>query len=151
MLLWKGRFPSIPSLIILEVDGAPHQDGSPGTTACHQMIFHPKSCCFHCWSYWGRSRSEQGKPAQPLPGAPAVCREGGAASPGSGAPASRRAGTASSAPAPNPSRDTGSGRLLPRQRSPASRSPCCLSQGVTQDSNLTHRTIPVSRCFSRQR
>lgn len=57
----------MPSLIMLEVDGAPHQDGSPGTTACHQMIFHPKSCCFHCWSYWGRSRSEQGKPAQPSP------------------------------------------------------------------------------------
>lgn len=67
MLLWKGGFPSVPSLIVLELDGAPHQDGPPGTSVCHQMIFHPKLCCFHSWSCKGRSRERGSKATQPLP------------------------------------------------------------------------------------
>lgn len=42
MLPCKGRFPSVPSLVILEVDGAPRRDGSSGTHLDHRLIFHPK-------------------------------------------------------------------------------------------------------------
>lgn len=42
MLPCKGRFPSVPSLVILEVDGASRRDGSSGTRVDHRLIFHPK-------------------------------------------------------------------------------------------------------------
>lgn len=157
MLLWKGRFPSMPSLIILEVDGAPHQDGSRGTSVCHRVIFHPKLCCFHSWSCKGRSRERGGKASTALPlslrvfcGSRAPGRRG-SLSPGRGLrlPAVREGHRAPQPP--KTSRDTDFGRLFPRQRSLASRSPCCLSQRITHDLNRTHRTISVPRCFSRQR
>lgn len=106
----------------------------------------------------GRAREEGGreeaKPAQPLPLPPVPGqrqRRGAQPFPG---PGLRNPAVQERHPAPqppNPSRDTDFGRPFPRQRSLASRSPCCLSQGITHDSNLTHRTISVSRCFSRQR
>lgn len=42
MLPCKGRFPSVPLLVVLEVDGASHRDGSSGTRVDHRLIFHPK-------------------------------------------------------------------------------------------------------------
>ena len=45
MLLCKETFPSVPSLVILEVDSAPCRDGSSGTCVHHQVIFHPKLPC----------------------------------------------------------------------------------------------------------
>lgn len=88
MLLWKGRFPSVPSLIILEIDGIPHQDGSPGTCVCHQVIFHPKLCCFPFLVSEGKKQGERRQSRHspfPMPSAPcgscapAVAKAGGAA------------------------------------------------------------------------
>lgn len=152
------------------------QENAPvgGEVSLYVITDHPGGCTTPTWFSWyqvlppddfspqvmlltflvlrgNEAGREEAKPAHPLP-----CALGCPAAPmprppqpfsGTGTPA----GKASSPQPPNPSRDTDFGRLFLRQRSLASRSPCCLSQGIAHHSNLTHRTISVSRCFSRQR
>lgn len=132
MLLWKGRFPSTPPPIILEVDGAPNQDGSPGTSVCHQRIFHPKFCCCYSWSCKGRRRERGGKASTAAPFASrtrTAAEEGGAAFPGTRAPESRRAGKASSAPAPKPLPRHGFRASLPSAAEPGQQESLLLVSG----------------------
>lgn len=157
MLLWKGRFPSMPSLIILEIDVVPHQDGSPGTCVCHQVIFHPKLCCFHSWSRKGKSRERGGKAdtAPPLclqrPAAPVLWRSPRRAAqpfPGTRAAASRRAGKASSAPTPGAFPRHAFRASLPSSAEPGQQESLLLVSG----NHARLKSHPSDNfCFSRQR